>query len=57
MYSYWTVLQHRRENNVDGSVKYLTKEDLERATSAIVKLVQNEVYQEEIDDLKKRGKV
>jgi len=52
-YSFWTVLQkkvawllkfkaylqHRRDNNVDHSVKYLTTEDLERATSAIVKLV------------------
>ena len=66
-YSSWTVLQkrvawllkfkaylqHGRDNNVDDSVKYLTTEDLERATSAIVKLMQNEVYQEEIEDLKK----
>jgi len=70
-YSSWTVLQkkvawlltfkaypqHRRDNNVDDSVEYLTTEDLERATSAIVKLVQNEVYQEEIGDLNKRGNV
>ena len=56
-YFYWTVLQHRRDNNVDGSIKYLTKEDLERAKSAIAKLVQNEVYQDEIGDLKKRGMV
>jgi len=70
-YSSWTVLQkkvawllkfkaylqHRRDNSMDDSVKYLTTEDLERATSAIVKLVQNEVYQEEIGELKKRGNV
>ena len=70
-YSSWTVLQkrvawllkfkaylrHRRDNNVDDGVKYLTTEDLERATGAIVKLVQNEVYQEEIGDLKKRRNV
>ena len=50
-------LQHRRDNNMDDSVKYLTTEDLEKATSSIVKLVQNEVYQEEIGDLRKRGNV
>ena len=48
-------LQHRGDKNLDDSDKYPTTEDLGTATSAIVKLVQNEVYQEEIGDLKKRG--
>jgi len=66
-YSSWTVLQKRvawllkfkayLQHRRDDSVKYLTTEDLERATKAIVKLVQNKVYQEEIGDLRKRGKV
>ena len=70
-YSSWTVLQkkvawllkfkaylqHCRDNNMDNSVKYLTTEDLDKATSAIVKLVQNEIYQEEIEELRKRGNV
>ena len=53
----YMYLLHRKDNNVGNSVKYLTTEDLERSTSAIVKLMQNEVYQEEIGDLMKRGNV
>ena len=72
-YSSWTVLQekvawllkfnaymyqqHHKDHKVDNSVKYLTTEVLERSTNAIVKLVQNEVYQKEIGDLMKRGNV
>ena len=66
-YSSWTVLQrniawllkfkaylmHRNGSNS----KYLTTEDLEKATVAIVKLVQREMYSEEIGDLEKRGNV
>ena len=36
---------------------YLTGNDLEEATVAIVKLVQRETYSEEIEDLEKRGNV
>ena len=70
-YSSWEVLQRkvawllkfkaylqcRRASNVNSSVKYLTTEDLEKATITIVKLVQSEVYGEEIGDLEKRGNV
>ena len=50
-------LQCRRASNVNSSVKYLTTDDLEKATITIVKLVQSEVYREEIGDLEKRGNV
>ena len=67
-YSSWAVLQRKvvwllkfkaylqcpRGSNIN-SVKYLTTEDLEKATIAIVKLVQGKVYREEIGDLEKRG--
>ena len=66
-YSSWTVLQrkiawllkfkaylvHRNGSNS----KYLTTEYLEKATVAIVKLMQREMYSEEIGDLEKRGNV
>jgi len=70
-YSSWAVLQRkvawllkfkaylkcRRGSNVNSSAKYLTTEDLEKATIAIVKLVQSGVYREESGDLEKRGNV
>lgn len=42
---------------MDDSVKYLTTEDMKRVTSAIAKLVQNEVYEEEIGDLKNQKQI
>ena len=70
-YSSWTVLQRKvawllkfkaylqcRKGGAANSIaKYLTTEELERATTTIVKLVQSEAYEEEIGDLKKRGNV
>ena len=42
---------------MDDSVKYLTTEDIKRVTCGIAKLVQNEVYQEEIGDLKNQKQI
>lgn len=70
-YSSWAVLQRKVAwllkfkaylqcsigSNFNSVVKYLTTEDLEKATIAIVKLVQGKVYREEIGDLEKRGNV
>ena len=44
---------HRNGSNS----KYLTTEDLEKATVAIVTLMQREKYPEDIGDLEKRGNV
>ena len=72
-YSSWSVLQRKvawilkfkaylqchRAKDVTSSdyANYLTTEDLDGSTIAIVKLVQREVYAEEIKDLKKQGYV
>lgn len=50
-------LQCPKGSNINSGAKYLTTKDLEKATIAIIKLVQSEVYQEEIGDLEKRGNV
>ena len=69
-YSSWTVLQrkvawllkfkaylqYRKDKKADIE-KDLTTADLEKATLTIVKLVQREVYAEEIQDLETRGHV
>ncbi|XP_073230048.1 uncharacterized protein [Porites lutea] len=69
-YSSWTVLQrkvawllkfkvylqYRKDKKADIE-KHLTTADLEKATLTIVKLVQREVYAEEIQDLETRGHV
>ncbi|XP_067022151.1 uncharacterized protein [Acropora muricata] len=69
-YSSWTVLQrkiawllkfkaylqYRKDKKADIE-KNLTTADLEKATLTIVKLVQREVYAEEIQDLKTKGHV
>ena len=49
-------LQYRKDNKADIE-KELTRADLEKATLTIVKLVQREVYAEEIQDLETRGNV
>ena len=46
---------HRNGSN--SIAKYRTTEDLKKATNAIVKLIQGEMYSEEISDLEKRGNV
>ena len=49
-------LQYRKDKKADIE-KHLTTADLEKATLTIVKLVQREVYAEEIQDLETRGHV
>ena len=49
-------LQYREDKKADIE-KNLTTADLEKATLTIVKLVQREVYAEEIQDLKTKGHV
>ena len=49
-------LQHHKDKNADYE-KCLTVADLEEATVTIVKLVQREVYAEEIKDLETGGNV
>ena len=49
-------LQYGKDKKADIE-KHLTTADLEKATFTIVKLVQREVYAEEIQDLETRGHV
>ena len=66
-YSSWTVLQRKIDwllkfkdyiaHRNGSNSKYLTTEDLEKATVAIVKLIQREMYSEEIGNLEKRENV
>ena len=49
-------LQYGKDKKADIE-KHLTTADLEKATLTIVKLVQREVYAEEIQDLERRGHV
>ena len=49
-------LQYRKDKKADIE-KHLTTADLEKATLTIIKLVQREVYAEEIQDLETRGHV
>ena len=49
-------LQYRKDDKADIE-KELTRADLGKATLTIVKLIQREVYAEEIQDLETRGHV
>lgn len=54
-YSSWSVLLRKLAwlLKFNSSSKYLTTDDLQKATTAVVRLVQNEAYADEMGDLEK----